>query len=91
MEAGAVAAKELNLEIGVALTAEQMASLTSDIVWLVEENINGQKVLVPEVFLASVRAADLTSDGALIVGGDVAIYSKKENIENIGTIRADEQ
>ena len=88
MEAGAVAAEELNLEIGVALTAEQMASLTSDIVWLVEENINGQKVLVPEVFLASVRAADLTSDGALIVGGDVAIYSK-ENIENIGTIRAD--
>ena len=88
MEAGAVAAEELNLEIGVALTAEQMASLTSDIVWLVEEEVNGQKVLVPEVFLAYVRAADLTNDGALIVGGDVAIYSK-ENIENIGTIRAD--
>ena len=88
MEAGAVAAEELNLEIGVALSAEQMASLTSDIVWLVEEEVNGQKVLVPEVFLASVRAADLTSDGALIVGGDVAIYSK-ENIENIGTIKAD--
>ena len=88
MEAGAIAAEELNLEIGVALTAEQMASLTSDIVWLVEEEVNGQKVLVPEVFLASVRAADLTSDGALIVGGDVAIYSK-ENIENIGTIKAD--
>ena len=88
MEAGAVAAEELNLEIGVALTAEQMASLTSDIVWLVEEEVNGQKVLVPEVFLASVRAEDLTNDGALIVGGDVAIYSK-ENIENIGTIKAD--
>ena len=88
MEAGAVAAEELNLEIGVALTAEQMASMTSDIVWLVEEEVNGQKVLVPEVFFAYVRAADLTNDGALIVGGDVAIYSK-ENIENIGTIRAD--
>ena len=88
MEAGAVVAEEMNLEIGVALTAEQMASLTSDIVWLVEEEVNGQKVLVPEVFLASVRAEDLTNDGALIVGGDVAIYSK-ENIENIGTIRAD--
>lgn len=45
MEAGAVAAGELNLEIGVALT--------SDIVWLVEEEVNGQKVLVPEVFLVS--------------------------------------
>ena len=88
MEAGAVVAEEMNLEIGVALTAEQMASLTSDIVWLVEEVVNGEKVLVPEVFLASVRAEDMTNDGALIVGGDVAIYSK-ENIENIGTIRAD--
>ena len=88
MKAGAVVAEEMNLEIGVALTAEQMASMTSDIVWLVEEEVNGQKVLVPEVFLASVRAEDLTNDGALIVGGDVAIYSK-ENIENIGTIRAD--
>ena len=55
---------------------------------IVEEVVNGEKVLVPEVFLAYVRAADLTNDGALIVGGDVAIYSK-ENIENIGTIRAD--
>ena len=55
---------------------------------IVEEVVNGEKVLVPEVFLASVRAEDLTNDGALIVGGDVAIYSK-ENIENIGTIRAD--
>ena len=45
MEAGAVAAEKLNLEIGVALT--------SDIVWLVEEEVNGQKVLVPEVFLVS--------------------------------------
>ena len=53
MEAGAVAAEELNLEIGVALTAEQMASLTSDIVLLVEEEVNGQKVLVLEVFLVS--------------------------------------
>ena len=89
MEAGAVGAEELNLEIGVALTAEQMASLTSDIVWLVEENINGQKgACTRSIPFASVREADLTSDGALIVGGDVAIYSK-ENIENIGTIRAD--
>ena len=55
---------------------------------IVEKVVNGEKVLVPEVFLASVRAENLTNDGALIVGGDVAIYSK-ENIENIGTIRAD--
>lgn len=88
MEAGAVAAEAMSLEIGVALTKEQIASLTSDIVWLVEEEINGQKVLVPEVYLAAVRAEDLTADGALIIGGEVEIYAK-ENIENIGTIKAD--
>ena len=88
MDAGAAAAKEMRLEIGAALTAEQIATLTSDIVWLVEEEVNGQKVLVPEVYLASVRDEDLTASGALIVGGEVEIYSK-QNIENIGTIRAD--
>lgn len=88
MEAGAVAAEEMGLEIGVALTAEQIASLTSDIVWLVEEEINGQKVLVPEVYLAAIRDEDLKASGALITGGEVELYSKQD-IENIGTINAD--
>ena len=88
MEAGAVAAEEMGLEIGVALTAEQIASLTSDIVWLVEEEINGQKVLVPEVYLAAIREEDLNASGALITGGEVELYSKQD-IENIGTINAD--
>ena len=88
MEAGAVAAEEMGLEIGVALTAEQIASLTSDIVWLVEEEINGQKVLVPEVYLAAIRDEDLKASGALITGGEVELYSKQD-IKNIGTINAD--
>lgn len=88
MEAGATVAEEMGLEIGVALTAEQIASLTSDIVWLVEEEINGQKVLVPEVYLAAIRDEDLKASGALITGGEVELYSKQD-IENIGTINAD--
>ena len=88
MESGAVAAEEMHLEIGVALTAEQAASLTSDIVWLVKEHIHGEDVLVPEVYLASVRKEDLKPSGALITGGDVALYSKQD-IQNIGTISAD--
>ena len=58
------------------------------IVWLVEEEINGQKVLVPEVYLAAVRDEDLKASGALITGGEVELYSKQD-IENIGTINAD--
>ena len=88
MNAGAVIAEEMNLKVGVVLTAEQMASLTTDIVWLVEEVINGQKVLVPEVFLAQVRSEDLRPDGALIVGGEVELYSKQD-IKNMGNIKSD--
>ena len=88
MNAGAVVAEEMNLKVGVALTAEQMASLTTDIVWLVEEVVNGQKVLVPEVFLAQVRSEDLRPDGALIVGGEVELYSKQD-IKNMGNIKSD--
>ena len=84
MNAGAVVAEAMDLKVGVALTAEQMASLTTDIVWLVEEVVNGQKVLVPEVFLAQVRSEDLRPDGALIVGGEVELYSKQD-IKNMGT------
>lgn len=88
MNAGAVVAEEMNLKVGVTLTAEQMASLTTDIVWLVEEVVNGQKVLVPEVFLAQVRSEDLRPDGALIVGGEVELYSKQD-IKNMGNIKSD--
>ena len=88
MNAGAVVAEAMDLKVGVALTAEQMASLTTDIVWLVEEVVNGQKVLVPEVFLAQVHSEDLRPDGALIVGGEVELYSK-QNIKNMGNIKSD--
>lgn len=88
MNAGAVVAEAMDLKVGVALTAEQMASLTTDIVWLVKEVVNGQKVLVPEVFLAQVRSEDLRPDGALIVGGEVELYSEQD-IKNMGNIRSD--
>lgn len=88
MNAGAVVAEAMDLKVGVALIAEQMASLTTDIVWLVEEVVNGEKVLVPEVFLAQVRSEDLRPDGALIVGDEVELYSKQD-IKNMGNIRSD--
>lgn len=65
-------ASEWNLVPGVALTAEQMAQLTSDLVWLVERSVtlaNGEsrKVLVPQVYVR-VRDGDLNGNGALIAG-----------------------
>ena len=88
MNAGATVADELNLKVGVSLTKEQIAALTSDIVWLVTENVNGEEVLVPQVYLANLKEKDLTQDGALITGTDVEIYTKGD-LQNIGTIKAD--
>ncbi len=88
MENGATVANEYNLTVGVALTKEQMAALTSDIVWLVEEEVNGEKVLVPEVYLSTLKTGDLTSSGALIVGTDVELVAS-DDLKNVGTIKAD--
>lgn len=65
-------AKTLNLGYGKALTADQVASLKSDIVWLVEEQVQGQKVLVPVVYLTdATRAATNVGPGATLAGYNV--------------------
>jgi filamentous hemagglutinin len=44
----AIASKQaLSLSVGVSLTAEQVAALTHDIVWMEEHEVMGEKVLVP--------------------------------------------
>lgn len=74
---GVTYAKEWGLRPGVALTAAQMAQLTSDVVWLVEKDVtlpNGQttKALVPQVYV-HVKPGDLDGSGALISGQSVAL------------------
>ena len=63
MDNAVAQASELKLAAGVALTSTQVAALTDDIVWLVEQEVNGQKVMVPQVYLAS------NSKNAVITGG----------------------
>ncbi|MBU3059532.1 hemagglutinin repeat-containing protein, partial [Pseudomonas indica] len=83
----AIASKEaLNLSVGVALTAEQVAALTHDIVWLQEQEIDGQKVLVPVLYLAQAKDR-LGPNGALIQGRDLTLISGGE-LKNQGTLRA---
>jgi len=77
------------LRPGIALSAEQMAQLTSDIVWLVEKDItlaNGQttKALVPQVYVR-VQDGDLASSGALLSGASVA-FNLSGDLTNSGTI-----
>jgi filamentous hemagglutinin len=70
MNAGVTYARQWHLIPGVALTAAQVAQLTSDMVWLVAKDVqlpNGktERVLVPQVYAAS-NPNDPGSNGSLI-------------------------
>ncbi|OUY05879.1 hemagglutinin repeat-containing protein [Acinetobacter populi] len=89
MDSGISAAKAMNLVPGVALSAEQIARLTSDIVWLVSQNVtladgSIQTVLVPQVYV-KVRQGDIDGSGALL-SGNITALNVTQNLENSGTI-----
>jgi len=89
MNAGATFAQAHQLRPGIALSAEQVAALTSDIVWLEAQTItlpdgSTTQALVPRVYLLP-RAGDLAADGALIAGRDVQL-NLSGNVLNSGTI-----
>ncbi|NBX71205.1 MAG: S-layer family protein, partial [Actinobacteria bacterium] len=87
----ATVATTFQLRPGIALSAEQVNALTSDIVWLVEKDItlpNGEhtRALVPELY-AKVRPGDLAANGALLSGRDVTLTTT-HNLTNSGQIIA---
>jgi filamentous hemagglutinin len=83
----AIASKQrLNLSVGVTLTAAQVAALTHDLVWLEEYLVNGEKVLVPVLYLAQAKNR-LAPNGALIQGQNVSLIAGTE-LNNAGTLRA---
>jgi filamentous hemagglutinin len=70
-------------------SAQQIAQLTSDIVWLVEQTVtlpdgSSQKVLVPQLYV-KVQPGDLNANGALLVGKEVNIHLSGD-LTNSGTI-----
>ena len=78
-----------NLRPGIALSEAQMAQLTSDIVWLVEQTItlpNGQtaQVLVPQVYVR-VQPGDINGNGTLMAAERVNIELSSD-LTNSGTI-----
>ena len=90
MDAGIAYAKEYNLKPGIALTKEQMASLTSDMVWLetTTVTVNGKTytVLYPHVYLKASTAKSLTEDGSLI-SANTLITDTKGTLTNQGTLK----
>lgn len=73
-------AGDLGLEFGVGLSKEQIAALTKDIVWYVEKVVNGQRVLVPQVYLSNDTRQRLRPSGAIVSAA--AVQLKAGRIEN---------
>ena len=76
----------LQLSVGVGLSAEQVAALTHDIVWMEEREVQGHKVLAPVLYLAQAEGR-LAANGALIQGRDLTLISGGQ-LDNAGTLRA---
>ncbi|MFG1496803.1 hemagglutinin repeat-containing protein [Saccharospirillum sp. HFRX-1] len=93
MTAGVTFAQEQELRPGIALTAAQVEALTTDIVWLVEQEVtlaDGQvtTALVPKVYTI-VREGDLEASGALLAGRNINI-DVDGDFTNTGTVQATE-
>lgn len=72
MNRGLTYASQWDLRPGIALTPDQIAQLTSDMVWLVTQEVtladgSRQSVLVPQVYVR-VKPGDLDGSGALLAG-----------------------
>jgi filamentous hemagglutinin len=86
---GASYARQWQLRPGIALSAEQISHLTSDIAWLESQTVSlpdgsAQQVLVPKVYLAHVPNGAVQPGGALVTGAGVTIAT--EDIVNRGGV-----
>ncbi|MFG5382808.1 DUF6862 domain-containing protein [Yoonia sp. R2-816] len=81
------AAVALELVPGVALSPDQIAALTDDIVWLEETMVDGRMVLVPRVYLASSSSLERSQSGAQIAAFDVQVFIGE--FTNTGAISTD--
>lgn len=79
--------KKLQLSVGIALSAKQIAALTNDIIWLVEHTKDGDSVLVPTVYYAQHNYIQHPTKASVISAQDVSL--KTNTLKNSGTIESD--
>ncbi|WP_338948473.1 hemagglutinin repeat-containing protein [Fusobacterium nucleatum] len=83
------AQKDLNLSLGVALSKEQINNLKSDILWYVEEVVNGEKVLVPKLYLSKNTLKSIAEEqGNIIKAGGNFVVNNASIVDNSGKIIA---
>ncbi|GAB6852864.1 hypothetical protein JCM10599A_66680 [Paraburkholderia kururiensis] len=85
LAAGASLAQSLDLPLGMALSAAQVAALTTSVVIMQTEVVDGQSVLVPVVYLA--QASQQNMNGPLIAATDIDLQNA-QTFTNSGTVQA---
>ncbi|HEX5125395.1 MAG TPA: hemagglutinin repeat-containing protein, partial [Rhodocyclaceae bacterium] len=89
MDAAYAESGVLGLQFGVALTPAQAANIKTDMVWMVEQDVGGQKVLAPVVYL-SAATRDAIVGGAVIAAKNITIDG--DGLKNTGgTIAASDK
>lgn len=81
MDNAASAQQSLGLSFGVALTAEQIASLDHSILWWESATINGETVMIPKLYLSPKDVA--VNNGSVIAGNNVSLDGG--NVTNSGS------
>ncbi|WP_343583468.1 hemagglutinin repeat-containing protein [Herbaspirillum sp.] len=89
LDAGVTVAKQYNLNVGVALTAEQIAKLTTDVVLLVEKDVTlpdgtVTRALVPQLYVR-LKDGDINGSGALLAAESINLQLSGD-VNNSGTI-----
>ncbi|WP_207260286.1 hemagglutinin repeat-containing protein [Desulfovibrio sp. Huiquan2017] len=64
---------DLDLTVGIALTAGQVAALNSDIVWFEYQEVDGEQLLVPVVYLCPASLDKIAQGGSVIAAGEVQV------------------
>ena len=89
MDAGISYALAMNLVPGVALSKEQIAALTSDMIWLEEREVevNGkrERAVYPVLYTKNTNGLHLTEGGSLISAKNIVVETK-DALKNAGTL-----
>jgi len=86
--AATFANQNTNIELGQALTDDQIASLDQPIVWYESQTVDGREVLVPRVYLPTTDAIELSPVGQIVASESVTIETNAD-VSNTGRIQAD--
>ncbi|GLU33895.1 hemagglutinin repeat-containing protein [Trinickia caryophylli] len=86
MASGAQLSKSLGLAPGMGLSAEQVSQLTSNVVIMQTQVVDGQSVLVPVVYLAKASQQNM-SGGPVIAATDIDLKDTR-SFTNSGTVVA---